>query len=185
MKTYSIVLLSLALFSSWAVAESAPPEAAACVACHGPDGNSSNPDWPNLAGQNVEYLMLQISNFRNGVRENALMAPMIAALPEGADEAVANYYAAQAVRTAANGNPDLVSRGQNVAAYCVSCHGGAGKTANGEWPNLAGQQAKYMRTQLEAYKAGTRVHPHMQNAVLGFSDSDLDAVVSYYSQLEP
>ncbi|MFT6287384.1 MAG: cytochrome c553 [Halieaceae bacterium] len=185
MKIYSMLLLSLTLSSPWTLAEKAPPEAAVCFACHGMDGNSSNPEWPNLAGQNAEYLTLQISNFRSGVRKNALMAPMIAGLPESAVPAVVAYFSSQETRAAANGNPELVNYGQNVAAYCVSCHGGKGLTANGEWPNLAGQHAPYLRAQLEAYKAQARIHPHMQNAVLGFTDNDLDAVVAYYSQLKP
>ena len=186
MKIYSMLLLSsLMLLSPWTLAEKAPPAAAACAACHGVDGNSSNPEWPNLAGQKAEYLTIQISNFRSGVRVNSLMAPMIAGLPESAVPAVVAYFSSQKNRAAANGNPELVGYGQNVAAYCISCHGGKGQTANGEWPNLAGQHATYLRTQLEAYKSGTRIHPHMQNAVLGLSDNDLDAVVAYYSQLKP
>ncbi|MCP4411930.1 MAG: c-type cytochrome, partial [Gammaproteobacteria bacterium] len=57
-------------------------KAAACKACHGADGNSFNPEWPSLAGQDAAYLAKQLRNFKNGERTNALMAPMVAPLSD-------------------------------------------------------------------------------------------------------
>ena len=37
-------------------AEAAATKAAVCTACHGPNGNSANPEWPTLAGQNAAYI---------------------------------------------------------------------------------------------------------------------------------
>lgn len=68
-------------------------KAAVCVACHGPEGISSNPMWPNLAGQQELYLVKQLKEFRDGVRKDPVMAPMAAGL---SDEDIANlaaYYA--------------------------------------------------------------------------------------------
>ena len=42
-----------------------------CAACHGPEGNSANPLWPNLAGQKEAYLVAQLKAFRDGSRANA------------------------------------------------------------------------------------------------------------------
>ena len=67
---------------SAAYAADAPAAAQVCVACHGPHGNSSNPEWPNLAGQKAGYLATQIKAFRDGTRSNALMAPMVASLSD-------------------------------------------------------------------------------------------------------
>ena len=64
-----------------------------CAACHGGQGISPTGIWPNLAGQKEEYLVAQIKAFRDGARENAQMAPMVANL---SDEDIANlaaYYA--------------------------------------------------------------------------------------------
>ncbi|MDX1519377.1 MAG: c-type cytochrome, partial [Gammaproteobacteria bacterium] len=46
-------------------------KAQTCAACHGPDGNSTNPVWPKLAGQGEPYLIDQLQQFRDGKRENA------------------------------------------------------------------------------------------------------------------
>ena len=56
------------------------PDVASCGACHGADGISPNTDWPNLAGQQADYLYQQLLLFRDGKRKNELMA---AALLEG------------------------------------------------------------------------------------------------------
>jgi cytochrome c553 len=66
-----------------------------CSACHGADGTSVNPQWPNLKGQKEEYLIKQIKAFRDGTRKDPAMAPMVAGLT---DEDIANlaaYYASQ------------------------------------------------------------------------------------------
>ncbi len=181
----SYALFSILLLTSVGVNAEAPAKAATCIACHGADGNSVNPEWPSLAGQNAEYLVRQLNQFRSGQRENALMAPMIAALNDDDVQALAAYYEAQTPRAAASGDSALVAKGQNVAAYCVSCHGGKGKTANPEWPNLAGQQARYMEQQLVAYKSGARQHPHMQTVVQRLNEADMAAVAAYYSQMQP
>ena len=70
-------------------------KAAACGACHGPTGVSSNPLWPNLAGQKDQYLIKQLKAFRDGQRQDPLMAPMAAALSDQDIEDLAAYYASQ------------------------------------------------------------------------------------------
>ena len=185
MKAFSALLILLWLTAGVASAAEAPAKASTCVACHGADGNSMNPEWPSLAGQNFDYLVRQLNYFRSGQRNNALMAPMIAGLSDSDVDELAAYYAAQVPQAAASGDVALIAKGQNVAAYCVSCHGGKGKTANPEWPNLAGQQASYMEQQLAAYKAGDRQHPHMQTVVQRLNAADMAAVAAYYSQLQP
>ena len=70
-------------------------KSAICASCHGANGKSLNPLWPNLAGQKEQYLAKQIRAFRDGTRKDPMMAPMVAAL---SDEDIANlaaYYAAQ------------------------------------------------------------------------------------------
>lgn len=70
-------------------------KSAACAACHGPDGNSTNPVWPNLAGQHEAYLVKQLKAFKSGERKDPLMSPMAAALSEQDMENLAAYYASQ------------------------------------------------------------------------------------------
>ena len=56
--------------------EAGQAKAATCSACHGMDGNSVNPEWPNLAGQHESYIQAQLKAFRAGQRQDPLMSPM-------------------------------------------------------------------------------------------------------------
>ena len=96
MKKTTALLLTMSLFSVPAMAgdiEAGKAKSVVCAACHGPEGISSNPLWPNLAGQQEAYLVKQIKAFKTGERKDPSMAPMVAALT---DEDIANlaaYYA--------------------------------------------------------------------------------------------
>ncbi len=70
-------------------------KAVVCSACHGVDGNSINPIWPKLAGQHEAYLAKQIRAFRDGVRVDPTMAPMVAPLKDEDIDDIAAYYASQ------------------------------------------------------------------------------------------
>jgi cytochrome c553 len=63
-----------------------------CVACHGPEGHSLNPLWPNLAGQKKDYIVKQLHEFRSGDRKNVLMNPMAKMLSDEQIETLATYF---------------------------------------------------------------------------------------------
>jgi len=66
--------------------------AASCSGCHGANGISANPLWPNLAGQKEAYLVKQLKAFRDGTRSDPMMTPMAKPL-SGADiENLAAYF---------------------------------------------------------------------------------------------
>ena len=65
-------------------------KSATCAGCHGTAGISSNPMWPNLAGQQPGYLVKQLQAFRDGTRSDPMMAPMASPLT---DEDIANLAA--------------------------------------------------------------------------------------------
>lgn len=70
-------------------------KAQTCAACHGPDGNSTNPLWPKLAGQHEAYMVKQLKDFKSGGRKDPVMAPMAIPLSDQDMEDVSAYYAAQ------------------------------------------------------------------------------------------
>ena len=76
-------------------AEAGKAKAVVCSACHGVDGNSVNPLWPKLAGQHEAYLAKQIRAFRDGVRVDPTMAPMVSILKEEDIDDIAAFYASQ------------------------------------------------------------------------------------------
>lgn len=97
MKLSIIAALSIAGLASSPVlaadAKAGKAKAAVCAACHGTNGISMIPTYPNLAGQKEQYLVAQMKAFRDGQRKNMIMAPMAANL---SDEDIANlsaYYA--------------------------------------------------------------------------------------------
>lgn len=94
MKT--ILLLSALLISAPILAadkDAGKAKSAVCVACHGSNGISAIPMYPNLAGQKEAYLAIALKAYRDGTRKNMVMAPMAKPL---SDEDIANlaaYYA--------------------------------------------------------------------------------------------
>ena len=66
-----------------------------CTACHGPDGNSTNPQWPKLAGQHAPYMVKQLKDFKSGARKDPVMSPMAAPLSPQDMEDLSAYYASQ------------------------------------------------------------------------------------------
>lgn len=71
---------------------------AVCMGCHGPDGNSTNPIWPKLAGQHAAYLAKALKDFKSGARKNPSMNAMVAQLTDADIENIAAYYASQKQR---------------------------------------------------------------------------------------
>lgn len=96
----SMILALSALLMSVAVNAGAAGDPAAgerkakqCASCHGMNGYSGNPQWPNLAGQKEQYLAAQLKAFRDGDRQNDLMSPMAKGLSDQDIQDLAAYYA--------------------------------------------------------------------------------------------
>ncbi|MFM4944966.1 cytochrome c [Aeromonas bivalvium] len=92
---YALPLLALAWGQHARAAdiEAGKAKAAVCAACHGVDGRAQIPQYPHLAGQNAAYLLKQMSAFKEGSRQEPLMAPFMAMLTEADMENLAAYYA--------------------------------------------------------------------------------------------
>lgn len=73
-------------------AEAGKSRAATCAGCHGTAGISSNPLWPNLAGQKEGYLVKQLKAFREGTRTDPMMSPMAKPLSDADIENLAAYF---------------------------------------------------------------------------------------------
>lgn len=92
-----LLLITLISSSAWANAAgdiaAGKAKSATCVACHGPQGISLIPTYPNLAGQKPLYVIEQLKAYRDGQRKNMIMAPMAAGLSDKDMENLAAYYA--------------------------------------------------------------------------------------------
>jgi cytochrome c553 len=156
-------------------------KAAVCAACHGPNGNSTNPDWPRLAGQSAVYIAGQLRLFRSGARPNPVMIPMATSLSDQDIADLAVYYEAQ-TPVGLEADPSywqagqgLYLRGARDLPACTACHGpeGRGNLAAG-YPALRAQQSVYVMKQLNDYASGARysgatVPPTDPNAVMMFT----------------
>jgi cytochrome c553 len=70
-------------------------KATVCGACHGPDGNSPTPDFPKLAGQQEDYLMKALQDYKAGQRKNPIMAAQVEALSKADMADLAAWFASQ------------------------------------------------------------------------------------------
>lgn len=204
--TFLMLALPLVFNGSWAQTDRGDPDgeakSAVCAACHGPDGNSVNPQWPKIAGQSHRYFISQLKAFQQGPDgprrgdNAALMYPIVADLSEQDMRDLAAYFSAQEAQLAAAADEDLAERGRAIyrggntdfkSAACVGCHGpaGRGNPAAG-FPALAGQHAPYVYNQLRAFHDGRRAgdpNETMQNMVRKMSDKEMRAVAEYVQGL--
>jgi cytochrome c553 len=67
-------------------------KSASCAGCHGANGMSNNPMWPNLAGQQAGYLAKQLKAFRDDVRSDPMMSPMAKPLSDADIDNLAAYF---------------------------------------------------------------------------------------------
>lgn len=69
----SALTFSVTAMSAGGDATKGKARAAACGSCHGADGISKSPAFPNLKGQKEMYLVSQLKAYRSGARKNAIM----------------------------------------------------------------------------------------------------------------
>jgi len=177
-------------------------KSAACSACHGADGNSAAPTFPNMAGQGEKYLVKQMMDIRDGARP---VPTMVGQLDGKSDQDLADIAAFYASQPGSGGqtNPDLLALGEKVyrsgvaernVAACIACHSPTGRgNAPAGFPALAGQHAEYTASQLRAYRKGFEDESGrtndgdakiMRTTAFGLSDGEIDAVSSYVAGLK-
>ncbi len=181
--SFSSVLALLTAWFFWAatgVAFADESVAKTCATCHGSNGVSANEVWPNLAGQKEGYLAEAIRQFRDGVRVEPTMRPFVQNLTEDQIINLAAYYSHLA--PVHSGSERHSKAGENVRAYCISCHGMDGVPVNTEWPTLKGQKSAYLEKQLLAFKSGSRKAPIMNVIAKELTDQQIKDVAKYYSQ---
>ena len=140
--------------------EAGAAKAAVCLACHGVNGNSVNPEWPSLAGQNGAYEREQLTLFRAGHRNNAVMYPLAMTLTDEDIADLAAYFAAQ-TPVGLEADPAMYKAGETLyrggdrtrnIPSCASCHGPVGLgNAGAGYPALRAQHATYTLKQLLDY----------------------------------
>jgi cytochrome c553 len=179
----------LALLGAMAVAAArAEVDPQTCFACHGPNGNSTNPVVPALAGQPAQFIGTQLIMYREKRRTDPLMSPVAAPLTNAEITALGKFFAAQPrVAPAKKPADDVMATGRKLTEdfNCVVCHGPALKGQQ-HVPRIAGQHFEYLRTQLRGFKAGTRfdMDGTMTSAAQRLNAGDIDLLAEYLAGLE-
>jgi len=172
-------------------------KAAVCGACHGIDGNSSDPQYPKLAGQSEAYIAHQLASFKAGKRQNPIMLGMATPLSPQDMQNVGAYFAS---KTSLPGVADqaLVDHGQTLfregdptrgIPACMACHSIDGRGNPGAmYPQLTAQHAQYIQATLKAWHDGTvwgdDTHSQIMPSIAQKLDAnDIAALASYVEGL--
>jgi cytochrome c553 len=175
------------------VAKGQATSAAVCVACHTADGSRGLPANPILQGQHPEYLVKQLTEFKSGKRENAVMKGFAATLSEDDARNVAAFYAGKQAKPGFAKNKELVGLGEKIyrggvadrsIAACAGCHSPNGAGLPVQYPRLAGQHAEYTETQMVAFRSGARKNSaQMTDIAAKLNDLEIKAVADYIAGL--
>ena len=179
-------------------AEAGKTKSVTCSACHGAEGISVNPTWPNLAGQGSPYIVQQLRNFKEGRRTDPLMNAQAAMLSDQDMNDLAAYFsslppAAQPVADASSvDRAQAIYRGgnaENGVPACIACHGPAGRGMGAAvYPALNGQHATYAAKTLGDYASGSRKADGqvqiMKTIAERLSQEDIQALASYLQGLK-
>ncbi len=164
-----------------------------CIACHGMDGNGTeptNPEFPKLAGKQPEYLLKQLKDFKSGKRKSDVMSGLVAGLSSDDMANLAVYFAAQKSKPGTVKNPELVEAGkkfydegspENGVPACYGCHL-PNASGTEKYPHLAGQHAAYTYQQLKRFASGERENDRglvMQSLAMRMSEQEMKAVSEY------
>jgi cytochrome c553 len=172
-------------------------KAAACGACHGMDGNSSDAQYPKLAGQSEQYIVRQLTDFKAGKRQNPIMLGMATPLSEQDMHDIGAYFAS---KTPLPGVADqaLVEHGETLFRQgdakrgipaCMACHSIDGRGNPGAmYPQLTSQHAQYIQATLKAWHDGTSwgddAHSQIMPSIAQKLDADdIAALASYIEGL--
>ncbi|MGN6113012.1 MAG: c-type cytochrome [Luteimonas sp.] len=196
----------------WGDAKAGATKAGACAACHGLDGNPSDPQYPRLAGMPERYVATQLALFKSGERSTgmaAVMMPMAAPLSAQDMRDLGAFFAQQkagagiaddtVIADGAHKGMKFYEVGQQLfhggdpargIPACMACHGPTGAGNPGPaYPHIGGQQAAYVQRRLEEYRAGTtneRDHHNfdvMATVAHQLTDEEIGSLSSYVQGL--
>ncbi len=141
-----------------------------CMACHGAQGRAGREGYlPRIAGKPAGYLYQQLLHFRDGRRQNATMARLLAQQTDAYLHEMAGYFATldlpHAPAPPSTAPPAVLARGQVLALQgdasqqlpaCSACHGAQLSGVQPAVPGLLGLPRDYLIAQLGAWQTQQR-----------------------------
>lgn len=156
-----------------------------CGNCHGGAGISGERNVPSLAGQQAEYVTLQLILFRERLRTDPPMPDLAQGLDDAQVEDLAAYYAGLSPGPAHDRDaPREAELAQGAALSerlrCGICHD-AGYHGQAQVPRIAGQREEFLQHALTAYRDNQRhgTDTNMNGVMHGVSDAEIAAIAHY------
>lgn len=176
---------SAALTAVPAVADDIAAKAQTCAACHGQNGVPIDPKTiPIIWGQQENYLVKQLHDYRAGERTSPVMAPVAQTVAQPETRAMAAYFAAKPWPAAGSAAPAAPPAAiVEKLPQCQACHG---KNFEGgaPAPRLAGLSAEYLAATMRDFADGTRTNNgDMPKIMRALTDGERDAIGRYLSAL--
>jgi cytochrome c553 len=159
--------------------------AAGCAGCHGEIGVSKMPGTPSLVGLDPKYLVSAMKAYKSGQRKHDMMKSLLAAVSDADLSNVALYFALQKPARSPNPITGNQTAGKTAAAACAGCHGDQGVSGNPATPSLAGQDAQYLVSALQAYKDGSRKEETMKGLAAPLDDRAIKNLAAFYAAQQP
>ncbi len=203
----AVALVGLSALASQIFAQT-PPDATSrrvaeslavnmCATCHAQFGVSTEPKVPRLAGQQRDYLEVQLKAFRarsrNDPEAHTFMSSIASTLNDNVVAGLAEYYAAQTPGKGRESGRDAIQIAQGERLYqsgdrergiaaCSACHGTKAEGMS-VFPRLAGQHAYYLGTQMQALQNKLRESPVMHGVIKNLTIEDIQVLAYYLESL--
>jgi cytochrome c553 len=149
-----------------------------CSTCHGIEGKARIPIAPYIGGEPADYIVHQLTAFRDGQRNHEMMSIVARSLTDQQILDLAAWYSGHTIMTSMTADASVAPEA------CVVCHGADGIALISGAPNIAGETNIYIDTQLKAFRIGKREHELMTPIAQHLSDAEIRAVADWYSKVE-
>jgi len=181
-------LLAVLALASPALAASFEERAAACLACHGPQGQSALPGTPSIGGQPAFFVIAQLFLFRRGGRANAAMSAVAQPMTDD-DLRTFGDWVSKLPPPAPPPEPAEPERAARAVALlrrhpCGVCHN-PDFSGREQMPRLAHQREDYLLKAMREYKSGARLGygGAMAQELAGLADGDLADLAHFLARL--
>jgi cytochrome c553 len=166
-----------------------------CSACHGPEGLSDFPLYPNLAGQQARYLEAQLKAFRAKTRAGEAahdyMWGIAATLNDSIIVALADFYSGKSIGRGKQGDASTIAAGKALfdkgdpsrkIPPCSVCHGAKAEGLS-IFPRLAGHQGQYLSRQMTMIQLNLRASPIMHGMIKDLTTDEIFVLATYLQPL--
>ena len=157
-----------------------------CYGCHGPNGVSTGPSMPSIAGLERRYLMKTMLNYKKGKRASTIMNRIALGYTVSDLRKISGYFSAlEWTNTIAKLDEKRILRGKKIHDdLCEECHSENGKYQDHEIPRISGQVVNYLYLEMLFYQAGSKSMPQpdkMKGKIQTLEPEDLKDLSYFYA----